>query len=344
MRAALLVLITASSPLLAQFWSRLANPTVDVSLQHPPELGLRLERVAFAPVREARSQELVDALLSALARTGRVRVVDRAAAEALLMVEVHRDEAFLEEGVKEDKDRDGRVKTTTRTATTRLEYGARVQLVELATGKTLEVLRMDERPKVSVSSDKGRPAFPDAAPMRRQLREEAVASAMKQLLPWTEILKLTFFDDKHYGMEEAYKRLDSGDRKGAWELARRGAASARADAKGEAKYRGRVLHNLGVLSFQEGRLEEALALFHEAREVLPDASIFKDAVKDAERAMALAGALEKFKVPAETRAPAAATQPSSLEARLEALDRMRRKGLITEAEYQTKKAELLRDL
>lgn len=344
MRAALLALITMSSPLMAQFWSRLANPTVDVPLQHPPELGVRLERVAFAPAREARSQELVDALLAALSRTGRVQVVDRGAGEALLMVEVHRDEAFHEEGVKEDKDRDGRIKSTTRTATTRLEYGARVQLVEPATGKVLEVLRMDERPKASVSSDKGRPAFPDAAPMRRQLREEAVASTLKQLLPWTEVLKVTYFDDKQYGMEEAFKRLDSGDRKGAWELARRGAASARADSKGEAKYRGRVLHNLGVLSFQEGRHEEALALFREARELLPDASIFKDAVKDSERAAALAGAMEKFKAPAGASAPTNASEPRILEARLEALDRMRRKGLITEAEYQTKKAELLRDL
>jgi hypothetical protein len=34
----------------------------------------------------------------------------------------------------------------------------------------------------------------------------------------------------------------------------------------------------------------------------------------------------------------------SLEERLEALDRLRRKGLITEADYQSRKAEILREI
>jgi tetratricopeptide (TPR) repeat protein len=342
MRALLLALLTATAPLTAQFWSRLANPTVDVPLRHPPDLGLRLERVAIAPVRDPRSQELADALLSALARSGGVEVVDRARAGALLMVDVARDEIRQEEGKREDKDKDGRVKSTTRTATTRLEYAARVQLVELATGQSHEILRVDERPSAAVSSDKGLPAFPDAAPLRRQVREEAVAKVLRQLLPWAEILKVTFFDDKRYGMEEAFKRLESGDRRGAWELARKGAEAARADGGGEAKFRGRALHNLGVLAFQEGRFDEALAQFRAAREILPDASIFKDAVKDAERAAALAEALAKHQARAEAPDPAGA--PRSPEERLEALDRMRRKGLISEAEHRAKKAEILKDL
>jgi tetratricopeptide (TPR) repeat protein len=176
------------------------------------------------------------------------------------------------------------------------------------------------------------------------VREEAIARAMKQLLPWTEVLKVTFFDDKRYGMEDTFKRLEAGDRKGAWELARRGAEAARADGRGEAKFRGRALHNLGVLAFQEGRREEALAAFREAREILPDASIFKDAVKDCERATALAEALAKFKPRPEARGAGGAEGSRSLEERLEALDRLRRKGLITEADYQSRKAEILREI
>jgi tetratricopeptide (TPR) repeat protein len=343
-RAALLALLTACAPLPAQFWSRLANPTVDVEIPHPPDLGLRLDRVAFAPPRDAASRELADALLSELTRSGAAQVVDRSRAGALLMVDVERDEARHEETVKEDKDREGRIKSTTRTATTRLDYGARIQVVELGTGKVHDVLRVDEHPRASASSERTKPAPPDVAPLRRQVREEAVAKAMKQLLPWTETLKITFFDDKRYGMEEAFKRLEAGDRKGAWELARRGADSARADAGGETKFRGRALHNLGVLAFQEGRREAALAAFREAREILPDASIFKDAVKDCERATALAEALAKFRTPTEARSGSGAGGSRSVEERLEALDRLRRKGLITEAEFQSRKAEILREI
>jgi tetratricopeptide (TPR) repeat protein len=305
--------------------------------------------VAFAPPRNAASRDLGDALLAALVRSG-VSVVDRARTGAdapahLLEVDVSRDDVRHEESVKEDKDREGRVKSTTRTWTTRLEYVADIRLVELATGRSVDVLKVDERPKASASSDKGAPAKPEAAPLRRQVHETALAAALRQLLPWDEVLQAVFFDDEKYHMEAAYKRLKARDRKGAWEEQRQGAAFARVDAKGDPKYRARALHNLGVLAFQEGRLDEALAGFQEARELQPEASIFRDAIRDVERAKGLAMALETFEGARLQREPAQGPAANtSVESRLEALDRMRRKGLITEAEYQAKKAELLREL
>lgn len=350
MRALPCLLLAAALPAPAQFWSRMANPSVDVLLRHPPELGVRLDRVAFTPPRNAPSQELGDALLAALVRSG-VAVVDRArtGAEApshLLEVDVSRDEVRHEEAVKEDKDKDGRVKTTTRTWTTRLEYLADIRLVELASGRSLDVLRVDERPKATASSDNSSPPKPDAAPLRLQVREAAVAKALRQLLPWDETVKAVFFDDEKYHMEAAHKRLQAQDRAGAWREQREGAAFARVDAKGDPKYRARAVHNLGVLAFQEGRLDEALAAFREARELQPEASIFKDAVKDAERAKTVDAALAAYegaRGPARTPSSRSAGK-ASVEERLEALDRMRQKGLVTESEYKAKKAELLKEL
>lgn len=350
MRAPPCLLLAVALPAPAQFWSRLANPSVEVRLRHAPDLGVRLDRVAFAPPRNASSRELGDALLAALVRGG-VVVVDRArtGAEApthLLEVDVSRDEVRHEEFTKEDKDRDGRVKTTTRTWTTRLEYLADIRLVELASGRSLDVLRVDERPRASASSDKGSPAKPEAGPLRQQVREGALAKALRQLLPWEEVVQAVFFDDEKYHMEAAHKRLQAQDRAGAWREQREGAEFARVDAKGDPKYRARALHNLGVLAFQEGRLDEALARFREARELQPEGSIFKDAIKDAERAKAVAAALDAFestRVRRREPAPRPAGK-ASLEERLEALDRMRQKGLITESEYRAKKAELLKEL
>lgn len=349
MRALPCLLLAAALPAPAQFWSRLANPSVDVVLRHPPALGLHLERVAFEPPRNDASRDLGDALLAALVRGG-VRVVDRArggteAPAHLLEVNVARDEVRHEETSKEEKGRDGTVKATTRTITTRLEYRADLRLVELASGRSLEVLRVDERPSASATSDKGAPARPDAAPLRRQVRDATLAKALRQLLPWDEVVQAVFFDDEKYHMEAAHKRLEAKDRRGAWEEQRRGAGFARVDAGGEPKYRARALHNLGVLAFQEGRWDEALGSFREARELQPEAGIFKDAVKDAERAKAVAAALEAYEDPARRREPPrGATARPGVEERLESLDRMRQKGLITDSEYQAKKAELLKEL
>ncbi len=350
MRALPCLLLAAALPAPAQFWSRLANPSVEVVLRHPPELGLHLERVAFAPPRNASSRDLGDALLAALVHGG-VRVVDRGRGGAegpthLVEVDVTRDEVRHEEFAKEDKDREGRVKSTTRTWTTRLEYVADIRLVELASGRSLEVLRVDERPRASASSDKSAPAKPDAGPLRRQVREAALAKALRQLLAWDEVVQAIYFDDEKYHMEAAYQRLQAKDRPGAWREQREGADFARVDAKGDPKYRARALHNLGVLAFQEGRLEEALSYFREARDLQPEASIFRDALKDAERAKAVAAALEAYQG-TRPRRPEASSRPAgkpSVEERLESLERMRQKGLLSDSEYQAKKAELLKEL
>ncbi|MFN8011431.1 MAG: SHOCT domain-containing protein [Holophagaceae bacterium] len=350
MRALSCLLLAAALPAPAQFWSRLANPSVEVILRHAPDLGVRLDRVAFAPPRNAPSRELGDALLAALVRGG-VMVVDRArtgteAPSHLLEVDVSRDEVRHEESKKEDKDRDGRARATTHTWTTRLEYVADIRLVELASGRSLEVLRVDERPRATASSDKGAPAKPEAGPLRQQVRDAALAKALRQLLPWEEVAQAVFFDDEKYHMEAAHKRLQAQDRAGAWREQREGAAFARVDAKGDPKYRARALHNLGVLAFQEGRLDEALAGFREARDLQPEASIYKDAIRDAERAKAVAAALDAFEAARTRRREPAPprTGKAGVEERLEALDRMRQKGLITDADYQAKKAEILKEL
>ena len=68
-------------PAQAQFWSELANPKVEVTLVHPPGLGLKVDRLAFAPTRDMNSREMVDILTADLVQSRQVEVLDRAAAQ-----------------------------------------------------------------------------------------------------------------------------------------------------------------------------------------------------------------------------------------------------------------------
>ena len=62
---ALLVLIgvglAGPSPVEAQFWDKLSNPKIQVTIKHPPGLGMQVKRIAFGPSKGRESDLLIDA-------------------------------------------------------------------------------------------------------------------------------------------------------------------------------------------------------------------------------------------------------------------------------------------
>jgi hypothetical protein len=67
--------LSVASPAPAQWFDSLINPDVEVSLIHPPSLGLKVQRVAFAPVTNRAEEELVSACIEDLLTTGQVEVL-----------------------------------------------------------------------------------------------------------------------------------------------------------------------------------------------------------------------------------------------------------------------------
>lgn len=379
MRSLIVILLAAALPLSAQFWARLANPSVDVGILHPPELGLKVSRVTFAPSRTLASMEMADALAGDLLRQrelevvakGDVDLLDRAQEMAargavdpalvaqlgralgpvvLLTVHVSRADIKHQDSSKDTKDKDGKVTATTRTHTTTLDFDATLQIVDGATGKVLGAAQIRESPSASTSSDKGRPTPPDEHELRRKVFDVARDRVLKLLLPWTEGTKQIFFDDKAYRMDQAAALMKANDLPGAQRLAESGAAEAEADSAGEAKLRARAVYNLGIVAFAEGDPASALPKIRRALEILPDASIFKDALKDAQRAVEVAAAYDRYQRSADLTAHTAVRpQPSSgqtrtPEERLEDLERLWKKGLLSEDEYRAKRAEILKSL
>lgn len=352
MRIAILFLLLLG-PLQAQFWSEVANPKVEVRLAHPPEAGLRLRKVAFAPTPYPASRELADLLAGEVLRDRRLEVVDAGRLDprdepvgsvAQATVDVHRCRPVFSTSSKESKDAKGGI-TVTRTATTTLEFSATVVLTEPGSGRLLATRKFEEAPSDSRSSSLDAPAAPGDGELRRAAQRKVVDWLFQALLPWDEVLRVTYFDDDAYQMDRAAARFKAGDARGGHDLAQRGEAEAQADRGGKAKYRERAIYNLGVARMVLGDFEGALPKLQAARDLNRDASIFRDTLQACQRALDLKAAMEAYgRTAPGPSAPAAGPARKDPEQRLLELERLLKKGLISDQDYQRRKDEILREI
>lgn len=389
MRVSTLLLVPVlAAPLQAQLFERLFNPDVKVALTHPPGLGLKVSRVAFLPPRNDASAELVSLLTADLAT--RLEVVDRVNLQAvlreqelglqghlepatvarlgkllgpsvLLTVDVHQIQARTTRGtrVQDVRDKAGKVtgQRTFHTARTRLEFRASVQAVDLETGRIFGARALRLEPEAAVESEQGRPEPPPEGPLRDQALAYARMEVARLLLPWNETRKLIFYDDKAFGMKEAYRRLEGGDVAGALAASREAYEQARSQAGTEPKHQGRTAYNVGMCHFIRGDYDEALPFLRAARDTDRDNGIYRDALQEVQRALDLREELQRVEArsprPAEAVLPEPPARPAaepaqpakpSVEERLERLEALRKKGLITPAEYQQRRAEILKEL
>lgn len=383
------VLALSAAPAQAQFWSELANPKVEVTLVHPPGLGLKVERLAFAPARDLNSRELADALTADLVESRQVEVVDRAHLDAVLkeqelgasgylepatiaqlgkllgpsvlvIVNVNRSDLSRNQSTKEERSTDYKTKQELvrikRTATTSLDFSATVQVVDLSTGHVFGAQRLEDAPSLSNSSYEGVPAYPRDSDVRRLAFETAKEKVLRMLLAWSEVRKLTFFDDEVFGMAKAHERLKARDLRGAMDLAEEGLDQSKRDKGQKPKYYPRAQYNVGIIHFILGRYEEALPHLRAALDMQPDASIFQTALRECQEAIALQEALRRAESRSEpvTPRPEPKPQPSpavppapakpSPEERLQKLQDLYKKGLLDKKEYDAKKTEILKEL
>ena len=364
----LLLLPLLAAPVHAQFWARLGNPDVKLAVAHAPDLGLPLRPVAIAPVTPV-ARELAEALraelagggaklvdpatvawacagedLSALDAAALARLQRRLGDAHLLLATVSRADVQQARSTHGGKENGKAV--TYQVADSTVVFEGSLQVADLVSGRLFPSAAFSVSPHASVESSQAPPPFPDSTPLRQQALATARAAAARQLLPWTETLTEICFNDEAYGMDKLHARIQVNDLEGAWTLAQAGAQAARGDGGGEAKYRARAVYDLGLVALLRGRPTEARPLFQEALGLLPDASIFTDAMKDAAKAQAAAEALARWRSLPVEAAPDASpvSQGDTPEARLKALKRLHDQGLINDADFERKKAEILKGL
>lgn len=346
MRLPILFLLL-SVPAMAQFWSELANPKVEVLLTHPPSLGLKMARVAFLPGRELASRELADQLTAGLVESGAMEVVDRSNLDAVLreqelglngyfdpatittlgkllgptalvVVNVNRSDISKSQATKEErvKDKKGveQIRTERRSITA-LDFTASVQVVDLATGRIFGAQRIEENPSRATSSYDGWPAYPQEAEVRKEAYGRAQARIMRMLIPWTEKRQLTFFNDKEFMMDQAHQRLEARDYAGALDVAHRGLELSKQDKSRKPKYYPRAWYNVGIIHFIRGDYEEARPFLQQALDMQPDASIFKTALRESMDALDLQAQMRRVDERSAAQKPSTpAPKPTRTEA------------------------------
>ena len=379
-------LVLLAGPIQAQFWSELANPKVEVVLVHPPGLGLRVERLAFAPARDLNSRELADILTADLVQSRQVEVVDRAHLDAVLreqelgasgyvapstiamlgkllgpsvlvIVNVNRSDLSRTQSSREEWITDSKTKKDVlrikRTSTTSLDFSATVQVVDLSTGRVFGAQRLEDAPSLSNTSYDGFPAHPRDSDLRRLAFETAKVKVLRMLLAWNETRKLTFFDDEVFGMDKAHDQLLARDLPGALRLAQEGLKQSKGDKGQKPKFYPRAEYNVGIIHFILGRYEEALPCLRTALDMQPDASIFQAALRECQEAIALQEALRLTETRSEPvprslpkpEAPLVATPgKASPEERLQKIQDLYKRGLLDKKDFETKKAEILKEL
>jgi tetratricopeptide (TPR) repeat protein len=394
----LVIIAGTTSPVHAQWFDRLINPDVVVELNHPPSLGIKAKRVAFAPTTTPAADELVSACIADLSTGGQLEILDRGNIEkvlkeqkfsnsglvdassavelgkllgspVLLFVKVfnmktsfiplsHRTEGWS------DKKGNYHPAVTTYTSKTQVDFTASVQAVDLGTGKVYSQKRIAVAPALEASSDQGRPEYPSETEVRELAITQAKTEVHRMLLSWTEPRKLIFYDDKDYGMKDAYKRLQLKDYEGALAKSVEALSQAKADPKLKPKYLGRTNYNVGMCHFILGDYDASLPFLKAARETDPSHTIFAQSTVECEKAIKLRDDMNKVdaksaklemdtpkqddapapKAKAGGEAKAGAGEGGDIDQRLEKLEKLKKKGLITPQEYKKKKDEIMKDI
>ncbi|HJU83929.1 MAG TPA: CsgG/HfaB family protein [Holophagaceae bacterium] len=383
MRAMILAAL-ACLPLGAQFWSELANPKVRVTIMHPPGLGLKVDRVAFGPGRDPWSRELADQISTSLVQSRALEVVDRSHLDAILteqnlgqsgyvqpetiaklgkllgptalvVVNVSRRAFARTPGSAVEKYRDGNThQDATRTrfsARTSLDYAATVQVVDLSTARIFGAEQFVESPSEEASSYQGPPAFPPDAVVLQRALDAVQLKVTRMLVAWPETRDLVFFDDAVFGMDQAHALVKSKNYEAALDRARKGLSESQSTPGQKPKYYPRAYYNVGIIHFILGDYDAALPFLRKALDMQPDASIYQSAHKECEEAIRLRESLRtladaKSAAAPETQTPAPAPVKVSegVEVRLQRLQELYRKGLLSKGEYEAKRKEILKDL
>lgn len=132
----------------------------------------------------------------------------------------------------------------------------------------------------------------------------------RMLLTWTETRDLIFYDDKEFGMKEAFRSLQAQDVPGALGRSLEALARAKAEPRGRPRSLARTHYNLGMCHFILGDCEAARPLLQAALALEPGHGIFQESLGECLRAQQLREAMAQ--VDSRTRRldpPPAAPKP-----------------------------------
>ncbi len=277
----------------------------------------------------------------------------------LVFLRVTRCETEEKSGRREVEDDEKRIHRYF-SSTTRVELRGSIQVVDVGTGRVLKALPLESSPSRQVELEGRKPDFPPESEVLDEAIADTVNNQVRRLFfPWGETQELIFYDDSECGMKQAHRLLKAGDTEGALRESLKAVEACKATPGIKPKYVGRTYYNLGMTYLLLGEYDRALEAFQETVRLHPG-DIVTEAIAQCARARQLSEEMRQFeeraawdaKRPAPGPAggaqgsggPAQAKPAASPEERLERLKQLYTKGLINKTEYETKKAEIIREM
>lgn len=368
----------------AQFWDKLTNPRVNVTLRHPPGLGLNVKRIAFAPIANATpcAEQFLDAVTTDFVSSG-AEVVDRQNLEAMVTEHRFNLTEFVDAKQKAQlgkmlgpaavvfvkvlrcapekkplrndwKDNNGLHRTYI--SKTTVYFKASIRTVDLTTGKTLSAIPIDyTESQENQEVDNCCPEFPSEYDVQDAALRKGLVDAHRMFFAWTEQRDLYFFDDEPCGLKTAFRLLRGGDQEGTLRQSEENLEACKVAQKIKPKILWHAHYNVGMANFILGNHEKALQHFGDAA-TAGGGDIVTQSMAECRRAKHLAEEMRRVEekpvldvasaqAPPPSKAAAkkseAASASDDLETRLKKLKTMLDKGLITRADYDKKKADIL---
>jgi tetratricopeptide (TPR) repeat protein len=283
----------------AQFLEHFTNPTLTVTLKHPPGLGLKLDKVAFGPTQGECADLMVDSLISTFVSHG-VEVLDRqnlqailaehdltlggtidqasAAAigrilgpSALVFIKAPRCDTEVDRLVdREKRYRDKRTYyVNAYISRTRAFLRASVQTVDLATGRIFAARAIESSPEDSNKSYDGYPEAPSRYDLLDVAIQDAVFEVHKMFLPWEENKELIYYNNNKCNLKQAFQYLQAGDMDGAFDLSLQNLDTCRNTPGMKPKIIAHAYYNVGMGYMMRDDYEQALQYFQEAARLRP---------------------------------------------------------------------------
>lgn len=310
----IVVLLFIATPCSAQYFDRLVNPTIEVTITHPPQILMNFDRVAFGPAKGDHSDEFVDALIEDFIQNN-IEVVDREHLNSILsehnfslsghldrqsavrlgqmlgpavLIFINVQRCVTEKTpLWEDRNHVGRGVMRHYISRTRASFKGSVRIVELTTGNIYSARTIEKTYERTNDSTAGQPEYPSEWDVMDTAMGYAVNEVHRMIFPWTETRSLIFYDDKKFDLKRAHSRLITGDLEGAHDAAKESLIECRKASDIKPKTLSHAYYNVGMTFFLMDDYNAALKFFRKAHEVKSN-EIFAEAIADCERARSLA--------------------------------------------------------
>jgi tetratricopeptide (TPR) repeat protein len=313
-------------PTKAQILDMLGNPQITLNLVHPPNIGLKVTKLAFGPATGRCSDQVVGAIIKDLVNNN-IEVIDRSRtasifqdnnirntnyvdqnsaasllkilgpSSVIVYVNVERcntqQDKFTQDATEYDSKTKKNVKVRYFFSKTQAHLRASVQTVDLATGRTFVTQKFDYAPERVNKSPLGYPEFPSEIFIQDVAFNLMADDVHRMFLSWTELTKLYFYDDKECGLKLAFQALKINDLEQAFILSQEAIENCKNTPGTKEKVLGHANYNMGMCYFIRNEYDKALEYLRIAAKLRPGA-IVNDAITGCMKARDLAFAMQQI--------------------------------------------------